>query len=81
MYWVKYARIESLIYFSYFEAISSVKTKKNRGSGLCTHGYNQTRNQFVCLSFRVHPLNWQIFIEIGMMACSTTAWCSRIYTL
>ena len=36
----------------------------------------------VCLfEFRVDPLNWQSFIEIGEMAGSTTAWCSREYTL
>ena len=29
------------------------------------------------LSFGVDPLNWQSFIEIGEIACSTTARCSR----
>ena len=32
-------------------------------------------------SFGVDPLNWQSFIEIGEMACSTTARCSRGHTL
>ena len=44
-------------------------------------GKNQNTNQFVFLSFGVDPLNWQSFIEIGEMACSTTAWCSRGRTL
>ena len=35
------------------------------------------QNQFIFLSFGVDPLNWQSFIEIGEMACSTTARCSR----
>ena len=54
-----------------------VKTKKNRGGGLSPPGKNQNRNRFVFLSFGVDPLNWQSFIEIGEMACSTTARCSR----
>ena len=42
---------------------------------------NQNRNQFVFLSFGEDPLNWQNFIEIGEMLCSTTAWCSGGHTL
>ena len=58
-----------------------VRTKKNRGvGGLPLPGNNQNRNQFVFFSFGVDPLNWQIFIEIGVMTCSTTAWCSRGHT-
>ena len=41
---------------------------------------NQNRNQFVFLSFRVDPLNWQSFIEIGEMACSTTALVDTLLT-
>ena len=40
-------------------------------------GKNQNRNRFVFLSFEVDPLNWQSLIEIGEMAYSTTARCSR----
>ena len=69
------------MHFTYFEAISSMKTKKNRGGGLSPSGKIQNRNQFVFLSFGVDPLNWQSFIEIGEMACSTTAWCSRGHAL
>ena len=32
-------------------------------------------------SFGEDPLEWQSFIEIGEMACSTTAQCSRRHTL
>ena len=71
----------SFIHFIYFEAISSVKTKKNRGVGLSPPGSNRNRNQFVCLSFGVNPLNWQSFMETGEMACSTTAGFSRRRTL
>ena len=35
----------------------------------------------VFLSFGVDPLNWQSFIEIGEMACSTTVRCSRGHAL
>ena len=35
----------------------------------------------VFLSFGVDPLNWQSFIEIGEMACSKTARCSRGHTI
>ena len=51
------------------------KPRKTGGSGLSPPGKNQNRNQFIFLSLRVDPLNWQIFIEIGEMACSTTARC------
>ena len=44
-------------------------------------GKNQNRNHFVFLCFGVDPLNWQSFIEIGEMACSTTARYSRGHTL
>ena len=57
------------------------KTKKNRRGGVFTHGNNQNRNHVACLSFRVDPLNWQTFIEIGEIARSATAWCSRGHTL
>ena len=43
-------------------------------------GNNEKRNHSAILSFRVDPLNWQSFIEIGEMACSMTAWCSRGHT-
>ena len=39
----------AVIHFTYFEAISLVKTKKNRGGGLSPPGKNQNRNQFVFL--------------------------------
>ena len=45
--------------------------------GLSPPGKNRNRNRFVFFSFRVDPLNWQTFIEIGEIACSTTARCSR----
>ena len=38
---------------------------------------NRNRNRFIFLSFGVDHLNWQSFIEIGEIACSTTARCSR----
>ena len=75
-----YANLQSL-HFSYFEATSMGKTKKNWRGGVFIHGNKQNRNQVACLSFRVDPLNWQTFIENGEMACSATAWCSRGHTL
>ena len=53
------------------------KPRKTGGWSISPRKKNQNRNQFVFLSFGVDPLNWQSFIEIGEMACSTTAWCSR----
>ena len=78
---IKYHRSESFIDFTYFEAISLVKTKKNWGVVYLPPEKNQNRNQFVFLSFGVDPLNWQSFIEIGEMACRTAAWCSRGHAL
>ena len=57
-----------------------MKTKKNRGVVYLPPEKNQNRNHFVFLSFGVDPLNWQSFIEIGEMACSTTDRCSRGHT-
>ena len=42
---------------------------------------HQNRNQLVLLSFRVQPLDWQSFTDIGEMTCSTTAWCRPVDTL
>ena len=74
---------ESFIHFTYFEAISSVKTKKkpSGGGGLSPPGKNQNRNQFVFFSFGVDSLNWQSFIEISKMACNATSRCSRGHAL
>ena len=58
-----------------------MKTKKIGGGGQSPPGKNQNRNRFVFLSFEVNPLNWRSFIEIGEMACSRTARCSRGQTL
>ena len=58
-----------------------MKTQENReGGGLSAPGNNEKRNHSAILSFRVDPLNWQSFIEIGEMACSMTAWRSRGHT-
>ena len=57
------------------------ENQEKPGGGLSPPGKNQNRNQFVFLSFGVDPLNWQSFIEIGEMACSTTAWCTRGHAL
>ena len=54
------------------------KPRKTGGVSLSPPGKNQNRNQFVFLSFRA---NWQSFIEIREMACSTTARCSRGHAL
>ena len=51
------------------------------GGGLSPPGKNQNRNRYVLLSFEVDLLIWQSFIEIGEMAFSTTARCSRGHTL
>ena len=60
---------ESFIHFTYFEAVYLPLEK------------NQSRNRFAFFSFGVEPLNWQSFIEIGEIACSTTARCSRGHTI
>ena len=57
-----------------------MKTKRNQGSSPSTHGNNQNRNKFACLSFIVDPLNWLSLFKIGEMAGSTTAWCSRAHS-
>ena len=77
---VKYHRSESFLHFTYFEAIPCENQEKP-GGGLSPSGENQNRNQFVFLSFEVKPLNWQSFIEIGEVACSTTAGYFRGHSL
>ena len=57
------------------------KSRKTRGGGLSPLGKNQNRNHFAFLSFGGDPLNWQSFIEISEMVCSTTAQCSSGHTL
>ena len=68
------------IHFTYFEAISSMKTKKNRGEVSIFPRKKTKTETSLSLSFGVDPLNWQSSIEIGEMACSTTARCF-VYTL
>ena len=41
------------------------------GGGLPPPRSNRNRNQCFFLSFGVDPLNWQSFVEIGEMTCST----------
>ena len=77
---VKYHRSGSFLHFTYFEAIPCENQEKP-GGGLSPSGENQNRNQFVFLSFEVKPLNWQSFIEIGKVACSTTAGYFRGHSL
>ena len=78
--WLNTMAVRASYIFTYFEAISLVKTKKKKEGGLSPLGKNQNRNRFVFLSFEVDPLNWQSFIEIGEMACSTETcfWVIRI---
>ena len=78
---VKYHRSENFIHFTYLEAISLVKTKKNRGVVFFPPGKNQNRKPVSFWSFGVDPLNWQSFIEIGEMVCSTIARYSRGHAL
>ena len=53
---------------------------KKPGGGLRKNTKIET-SSVVFLSFGEDPLNWQNVIEIGEIACSTTAWCSRGHTL
>ena len=79
---MKYHRSESFIHFTYFEAISLVKTKKKPRRGVVYLPSEKTKTETtVFFSFGVDPLYWQSFIEIGEMACSTTARCSCGHTL
>ena len=55
-----------------------MKTKKHGGGGCSISPWKKLKQKPVFLfEFRVDPLNWLIFIEIGEMACSTIARCSR----
>ena len=64
---------------------SCPKSSKTRGGDLPPPNPNpwkiQNRTQFVFLSFRVDPLYWLSFIEIGEMACSRPAWCTHGHVL
>ena len=48
---------------------------------ICAPGLFLTSTLKRCNRNIIHPFNWQSFIEIGEMACSTTAWCSLGHTL
>ena len=72
--WLNTLAVRASYIFTYFEAIFLVKNRRKTGmGGLSPPGKNRNRNRFVFLSFGVDPLNWQSFIEIGEIACSTTA--------
>ena len=76
--WLNTLAVRASYIFTYFEAIFLEKNRRKTGmGGLSPPGKNRNRNRFVFLSFGVDPLNWQSFIEIGEIACSTTARCSR----
>ena len=72
---MKYHRGESFMHFTYFEAISLVSTRKNRGM---VYLPPEKAKIETCLSFflsiGIDPLNWQSFIEIGGMACPVLYW-------
>ena len=57
-----------------------MKTKKNWGVVYLPLKKAKTETT-VFFSFGVDPLNWQSFIEIGEMACSTTVRRSRGHTI
>ena len=57
------------------------ENQEKPGGGLSPPGKKTKQKPFCVFSFRVDPLNRQSFIEIGEMACSTIAWCSRGHTL
>ena len=57
-----------------------VKTKKNRGWSISPRKEPKQKPLFF-FSFGIDPLNWQSFTEIGEIACSTTARCSRVHSL
>ena len=62
-----------------------MKTKKHGGGwggGCSIYPWKKPKQKPVFLfEFWVDPLNWLIFIEIGEMACSTIARCSRGHAL
>ena len=74
--WLNTIAVRALYILLFRSDFLGENQEKPRG-GQSPLGKNQTRSQFVFLSFGVDPLNWQSFIEIGEMACSTTAQCSR----
>ena len=51
------------------------KPRKTGGSGLSPPRKKPKQKPVYLFEFWVDPLNWQSFIEIGEMACSTTARC------
>ena len=73
---VGYHCSESFIHLPVLRRFLWEKPRKTAGGEVNSPRKNQNRNHFVFLSFVVDPLNWQSLIEIGEMACSTTARCS-----
>ena len=74
-----FSELSSSLFSYFFEGvfIGENQEKLGGGGGLSPPGKNQNRNQSVFLSFGADALNWQSFTEIGEMACSMTAQCTR----
>ena len=54
---------------------------KKQGGGVTPPGKLQLPNRFGFLSYWINPSIWPSFIEIGEMACITSAWSSRGHAL
>ena len=65
------------LFWSDFEAISLVKTRKNQRLVYLPPEKTKRETSLSFFSFGLDPLNWQSSIEIGAIACSTNTWCSR----
>ena len=77
----KFYKLKEPLTLPFFRVIFMGIFVKKQGGGLTPPGKFQIPNHFGFWSYLVGPSIWPSFIEIGEMACITTAWSSHGHAL
>ena len=73
-----FSELSSSLFSYFFEGVFIGENQEKLGGGWSISPWKKPKQKPVCfLSFGVDALNWQSFTEIGEMACSMTAQCTR----